>query len=286
MNRLGNILNKSQISASTGVRVVSILSGKGGVGKSVVAFNLAERAAAAGLKTILVDADIYCGNLHILANIIPSGGLDAFVKEQKSLSEAITRYNENLDILARSETGPLEQLASAMDVARCVDRLRQAASAYDLVIIDHSSGISDTATVFANASDMNLLLLVPELTSISDCYGLCKYLYQANQSVDCRLLINRVESDDEADHIWTKFAAMAEQFLGRVPSLAGTLPEDKAVRQSIASQRPIIEISPKSLVAQALAGIVRNLMAELSPTTVSNSTLEINSVTATAEVRE
>ena len=135
-------------------------------------------------------------------------------------------------------------------------------------------------------SVMNLLLLVPELTSISDCYGLCKYLYQANQAVDCRLLINRVESDDEADHIWTKFAAMAEQFLGRVPSLAGTLLEDKAVRQSIASQRPIIEISPKSLVAQALAGIVRNLMAELSPTTVGNSTLEINSVTATAEVRE
>jgi len=286
VNRPGNILNKSRIPASVEVRVVSILSGKGGVGKSVVAFNLAERAAAAGLRTLLVDADICCGNLHILANIIPSGDLDAFAKEQKSLSEVITRYNENLDILARSETGPLEQLASPLDVARYVGRLRQEAGAYDLAIIDHSSGISDTATVFANASDMNLLLLVPELTSISDCYGLCKYLYQANQAVDCRLLINRVESDDEADHIWTKFTAMAEQFLGRVPSLAGILPEDKAVRRSVASQRPIIEISPESLAAQTLAGIVRNLMAEFSPTISGNSTLEINSVTATAEIRE
>ena len=82
-------------SVPKGVTIVSILSGKGGVGKSVIAFNLAEPAAAARSKTLLVDADICCGNQHILANIDPGRGLDAFALGQANLADTVCGFNES-----------------------------------------------------------------------------------------------------------------------------------------------------------------------------------------------
>jgi flagellar biosynthesis protein FlhG len=268
------------------VRLVSVLSGKGGVGKSIIAFNLAERAAAAGQKILLVDADLCCGNLHILANVTPRAGLEAYAAGDCSLADAVASFNENLDILSRLETGPLEQLDSVTGIARWVKQIRDDSAAYDLIILDHGSGISDTITVLANASDANLLVLIPELTSLSDCYGLCKYLYQANPQIDCRLLINRIDADSETEYIWTKFAAMAEQFLGQVPSLAGSLPEDPTVRKSVGSQRPIAEISNEAPVVQALNELLRNLNGEAAPVSFSNSITTINNEPASADTRE
>ena len=100
------------------------------------------------------------------------------------------------------------------------------------------------------------------------------------------MLINRVEDDQEAQFIWTRFAALAEQFLGRVPALAGSLPEDTAVRQAVASQRALIEVSPESGVVQALTGIVRDLTQGTPPTRSQISTPAINSNPALAEIRE
>jgi len=286
VNRLKTALRGAGESVPKGVTMVSILSGKGGVGKSVIAFNLAERAAATGRKTLLVDADICCGNLHILANVDPGDGLDAFVLGQKNLNEAVCRYNENLDILARSASGPLPALQEVTEVAEFASQLRRQAIGYDLVIIDQGSGISNTATLLASAADSNLIVLLPELTSISDSFGLCKFLYQANQEIDCQILINRVESVHEAKYIWTRFAAMSEQFLGRVPSSAGSLPEDKAVRKAVASQRAIADMSPETSVIQALTDVAGALTGEPSSAGSRISTHAINSATAPADIRE
>ncbi len=279
MNRLQGILDP------TGSQLVSVLSGKGGVGKSVLSFNLADRAAAIGQRVLLLDGDLCCGNLHILANVDPADGLDAYAAGQKTLAESTVSYSSRLDILARSATGPLATLDSVTTVARWAERLRRDATEYDLVIIDHSSGISDTATLLAAASDINLLVAVPELTSISDCYGLCKYLYGANQTITCRLLINRTESDAEADQVWTKFAAMTEQFLGRVPGLAGSIPETGDIRRSVAHQRSIAAFAPEAAVLQRLDSIVGNLAAASSASATKTNS-GINNLTASADIRE
>ena len=286
MNRLEAALNGAGGSVTRGVTMVSILSGKGGVGKSVIAFNLAERAAVAGRKTLLVDADLCCGNLHILANVDPDNGLDAFALEQKNLTETVCHYGENLDILARSDSGPLPALQDVTEVAKFASQLRRQAGGYDLVIIDQGSGISNTATLLASAADSNLIVMLPELTSISDSFGLCKFLYQANQEIECQILINRVESDQEANYLWTRFAAMSERFLGRVPSLAGSLPEDKVVRKAVATQQTIAEVSPESNVVQTLTGIVEALTGQHPAGGSRISIYDINSTTAPADIRE
>ena len=285
MNKSGKGIHKSARTSAT-PRLVSIMSGKGGVGKSVIAFNLAERAAHLGLRTLLVDADLSCGNLHILANVDPGDGLDAFAFGQKSLSDTAVTIKDNLTLLARSSGDPTGPFASIEAAAALAARLRVEAHDHDLVVIDHGSGVSPSAAAFAQASDLNLLVLAPELTSIADCYGLCKYLYQTDRTMNCRVLFNRIESEGEAEYVWTRFTAMAEQFLGQTPGLAGALPEDPSVRQSVAGQRPASESAPEAPFVLALENVIRSLGREVSPRAASIQTREINVVTASADIRE
>jgi flagellar biosynthesis protein FlhG len=267
-------------------QLVSVLSGKGGVGKSILAFNLAERAAELGYLTLLVDADCACGNLHVLANVDPGGGFEKFASEQSAVADLVVSFNESLKLLPRSSYGPIESLSSISQIARCAARLRKDAAGYDLVVIDHGSGINPVATVFAGASDANLLIMVPELTSISDCYGLYKYLRQTDRAIDCRVVLNRMESDAEAEYLWARFAAVIEQFMGETPRRAGQIVEDDAVRRSVAEQRPISGIDPESLVLQALDKIIRDLSSGSVVATANNQSKTINVLTAPADIRE
>jgi len=285
VNNLGS-KSKAPERFSTAPKLVSLLSGKGGVGKSVIAFNLAERAAHLGFRTLLVDLDLSCGNQHILANVDPSDGLDAFIRERKSPADVAVTLGDNLALLARATSNPIDELVTVSSLAGLAARLRNEASKYDLVVIDHSSGIAASAAVFAAASDINLLVLIPELTSISDCYGLSKYLYQSGRTIDCRLLLNRIESDSEAEYVWTRFRAMAEQFLDQAPGLAGMLPEDAAVRQSVAGQKPLSATAPESPALRAIENVIRNLGWRIPAQTALSKTRDINVVTATADIRE
>ena len=142
------------------------------------------------------------------------------------------------------------------------------------------------ATVFAGASDANLLIMVPELTSISDCYGLYKYLRQTDRAIDCRVLLNRMESSAEAEYLWARFAAVIEQFMGETPRRAGLILEDEAVRRSVAEQRPISGIAAESNVLQALDDIVRDLRTASEVAAANNQPKTINVMTAPADIRE
>ena len=100
------------------VRLVSMLSGKGGVGKSVLAFNLAERLTAAGKRVLLIDLDVDCGNLHILANQACRYGVSQLVAEELTLAEAVTPVNDKLDLLAATGHGWPRPMTPAAGAAR------------------------------------------------------------------------------------------------------------------------------------------------------------------------
>ncbi len=262
-----NRLRLTQPAPKRGIQtppIISVLSGKGGVGKSVLAFNLAERAAAQKTSTLLVDADFSGGNLHILANCACGVGIAEFIDRGFSLNETITPVTDNLDLLGASHRYVDPENWSAATVARILARLRREAACYDLIVIDHSSGKSHTATLTAHGSDINLLAVVPELTSISDCYGLFKHLQDAPTSIDCRLLINRIESAEEADYLHKKFGAMTERFLGQSPRCAGFVFEDAVVRQAVGAQKPLSAINSESPVTAALSRMAQGLIRDLT----------------------
>jgi len=278
-------LEETLVAVAARPSVVSILSGKGGVGKSVIALNLAERLAARGQKVLLVDADLYGGNLHILANVTCEHGIEDILSHSLTVPEAITTVWAGVDLLASVAWESGKESVTVSSAANLAEQLREKATEYDTVIIDHSSGNSEFATVLANASDLNLMILVPELTSIADCFGLLKYLYRTNPSIDCRLLVNRVESDDEFEFLQTRFLAVADQFLDKAPAVLGFLSEDTSVRQAVASQAPLTRVAPQATVVQELNRICEGLGAGVPQKQSIETTERININPALADIR-
>lgn len=276
MNRLTReILNGGPV-------LISVLSGKGGVGKSVLAFNFAERMASRGNRVLLVDGDLTGGSLPVLANVDADSGLERYLAHSSPLVDAVVNVRDHLDLLGRSTIEPLPDMARLDQQADFVRRLRIEAAGYERIVIDQSSGVTDFATIVAGASDINLLVLVPELTSISDCYGLFKHLRNVCPDVDCHLLLNRTESDEESDDVFSRFAAMTEQFLGASPTLAGALPEEPLVKRAVALQRALVEVDPEVSILQRLSLVDERLFGTVAPDTISR----INNLTALADIRE
>jgi len=193
--------------------------------------------------------------------VATEGGFRQFANGSP-LPECITRVEGSFDILASDSPLTENPQPDVSSSAQTIHRLRYEASGYDYVVIDHGSGISDSSTVIAHGSDINLLVLIPELTSIADCYGLYKYLVNANDGIDCRLLVNRTVSSDEAEYVKSKFFTVTSRFLGRIPGFAGALSESGLVRQAVARQLPLVRLESEAPILQELTSVAQGLTGQ------------------------
>jgi len=260
LNRLKLNRSGEQQIISDGPKIISVLSGKGGVGKSVIAYNLADRIASRGNDVLLVDTDLDCGSIHVLANSSPECGIAEYMTEHATLKDATYAINDRLSILGSVDQDVMSELSDTAQTARFVARLRQDAAHYGYVIIDHESGKSASSVVITQGSDLSLLVLVPELMSISDCYGLFKCLVNTNPQTNCKLLINRAKDTEESIQLSREFNEMCRKFLGRSPALIGFLEESADFTASVASQKPLAAVCDKQAsVLQALDGIVSEI---------------------------
>lgn len=240
-------------------RMISILSGKGGVGKSVISFNLAVALSSQQARVLLVDADFGCGDLHLLANVAAEFGIGEYASEQLSLQEARLTLAPNLDLLPATWHETLGESRNMRFTASLVQRLREDANEYDFILIDHSSGRSNQTAMMAHASDLVLLVAIPELTSLSDAYGLYKHLISLGSAVSCGLLVNRTQSEDESLFIEDKFSALTGRFLGRPVALVGSIPEAEIMRKAIAAQRSVYAIDSQAHICQSFTELSRTL---------------------------
>jgi flagellar biosynthesis protein FlhG len=284
MNRL-----QFRRSGSAAPEVVSILSGKGGVGKSLVSFNLAFALAASGHRVLLVDADFSSGNLHILANARCEAGVRQYVSGDLGLSQAIVSLSDSIDLLGASYSGAIVDQFDITTTAHLIADLRRDGEQYDYILLDHASGISNAATVLAHGSNVCLLVLVPELTSIADAYGLYKYLIETNASLDCRLVVNRCQHVDEPGYIREKFTTLTDRFLGQAPGYLGHLEETPLVRRALALQRPLLQVDPEHHIVQQLTRLTERLTAAgsaVSEPEFSLSVTDDKKTPAAADIKE
>ena len=270
-------------------RFVSILSGKGGVGKTVIACNLAERIASRGCRVLLVDADFDLGNVHLLTNTVVDYGVGALAAGQLSLKEAVTGIFPRLDMLASESNQLTSALLDAAAARALMTVLRQQAQDYDLVVLDHSSGKSTAATAISLASELSLIVTVPELTALADGYGLLKHLTQSKTRSHGTMIVNRTTSPGEATYVREKLTAMAERFLNCPLSWLGALPEDPAVRDSISRQQLLCRVAAGSAMLTALDELALRLIQQLDlqrDTRSNRSEIQINESKVTADIKE
>ena len=278
---MGGVMTDHQV--LSGPRVTAIASGKGGVGKSVIAFNVAERLSRHG-RVMLIDGDFHTGNLHLLGNVVPEGGWQDICDGRASWEEVVVSMGPNLCLLA-SVGRPAEQAFPEINrLATFLSRLRQVMAGFDHILVDTASGVLPHTLLLLHAADEAVLVTTPELTSLSDCYALYKVLTTHNRHLNASLLINQVERDEDVVYIHQKFASITEQFLGRRPTRRGYLSRDRALIEAVAHQQSVAQWGPDSIVGAQLARLADGLAGRAADENTTSKTINITALGA--DIRE
>jgi flagellar biosynthesis protein FlhG len=269
--------------------VIPVLSGKGGVGKSVIALNLGAAAARQGYRCLIIDADWYFGNIHILANAIPSFSLADIITGDLPYQKALLKISDNLDFIAAPSSAAEVPELDVTLLEAFIKKIRNIPGIYDFIIIDTPSGDLDIIRPVVSHSGLNLVIIMPELTSIADGYGLLKYLVKRRETSPTYIFINRADSGTDCEYIYQKLTVLTHRFLGLIPRWGGYLLNDRHVTDSVACQRSIVETAPNSSAAVQIVKLFNLLSKERSQgilSTKKSCQPSINSEVSLAEIKE
>lgn len=246
------------------LRVVAVTSGKGGVGKTTVAVNLAVALAERGLRVLLFDADLGMANVHIFAGVTPRGTLLDVVEGRATLAQ----------ILSNGPAG-VRVVCGASGVARLADlnqrvveflggELARLAGAFDLLMIDTGAGISSQVMRFLAMANEIVVVATPNLAATLDAYGLIKVVREARLPARIHVLVNQSEDDAQAESVFERIHRCAERFLQFSPLNLDGLRRDPAIEAANQSRQPLVLATPQNENARRFATIAERL-AELEP---------------------
>ena len=243
---------RSMARARPRATVIAVTSGKGGVGKSNVAVNLAIRFARSGKDCVLLDADLGLANADVLCNVdLPH-----------NLSHVIARKRELRDVLVTAPGG-FRLIGGASGLARMADltdddrrRLLEALAELeqqaDVILIDTGAGISPNVLGFTRAADHVLVVTTPEPTAITDAYAVIKVVSRDPGQRRISLLVNQARSPAEARTVHDRIARVAKQFLGATVFDAGHVMADEAVPTAVRSRVPFVLSTPHCPAGQCI----------------------------------
>lgn len=245
-------------------RVISITSGKGGVGKTNFTVNLALAAQQSGLKAVVFDADLGLANIDIVLGLLPKYNLTHVLRGEKTIREIVAYGHNNLPVIAGgSGVTELVNLAD-WQISRFINGLNELEDMADLILIDTGAGLSNNVMSFVYAATEVIVVTTPEPTAITDAYAVIKLLSRRR---DCRvlLMVNRAQNQREAETTYQKMARAADKFLSFPLVFLGWLPDDPAVAQSVKQQRPFLLEAPHSAVSASLRQLASNLFEQGLP---------------------
>jgi flagellar biosynthesis protein FlhG len=239
-------------------RIITIASGKGGVGKTNISTNLALAYAKLGKKVVLMDADLGLANVNVVLGIIPKYNLYHLIRKQKTMKEIILDTRYGIQIVAGASGFAKIANLDEEERSHFVKELAELSSA-DVIIIDTSAGVSNNVLSFVAAADEAIIVTTPEPTAITDAYGIIKIIATEidNLGLSLKLVVNRVKSVTEGKRVAERVINIAGQFLNLKVDYLGYVYEDPSVGQSVLKQRPFMDADPKgkaSMCVQHLAG--------------------------------
>lgn len=245
-------------------RVITITSGKGGVGKSSMSVNLALSIAKTGKKVLLFDADLGLANINVMLGVIPKYNLYHVVKGTKSLNEIIIKTPEGLDLIAGASGYSILANLNITEREKLINEFEKLPY-YDIMIIDTGAGVGSNVIGFTLPADEIIVVTTPEPTAITDAYGIIKSIVLQSTDKNIKLLVNRVASSLEAKKVLERVVNISNQFLNVKVESAGYIFEDEHVSKSIRHQKPFINEFPKSRAAacvQLITGRLLNVKIE------------------------
>ncbi len=217
-------------------RVISISSGKGGVGKTFTSVHLAAHAANKGLKVLLIDADLGLANVDVMLGIESPGTIHSLLTGESQFEELIVHCPQGFDVLPGGSG--LYELTSlnVSEQQTILDTLREAGQSYDLILIDTAAGIGENVLYFASAAETALVVLTPDPTALTDAYALIKVLSQQRGVRRFMVIINQTDEID--GHVtFKRLLSVADRYLDVYLDYIGHIPQHTSVRKAIQQQR-------------------------------------------------
>lgn len=260
-------------------KIITISSGKGGVGKSSSAVNLALLLSQQGFKTCLFDADANLANINIMLKLVPEFTLEHVVTGEKTLDD-ITLHKAGLQIIP-GYSG-LSDFVTLTDKQRqnLLKALQELKTKCDYLIIDNPAGISKAILSYIKFSDINIIIITPEPTSLTDAFSLIRTATKNINRKKYQIIVNNVKNKAVADNIFKRFSMAVEKYISCPISYLGHIVSDELVTSSICLQNPVVlqhptsnasscfnEISEKliTLRAQAIKKSIQKSPVNISP---------------------
>lgn len=233
--------------------VITVTSGKGGVGKTNVVANLAVALSRAGKEVLVLDADLGLGNIDVLLGLVPRYTLEHVLAGSHHLSDIVMKGPAGIHVLPASSGLP--QLTALTDAQQLLlqSELEEVAKTVDVLLIDTGAGISPNVTYFAAAAQETVVVISPEPTSLTDAYALIKVLCRQHRERKFRVLVNMVKSQRDATQTFRKLDAAAHRFLNINLEYLGYIPFDDYLSMSVLEQKAVTECFPHAPASRAFA---------------------------------
>lgn len=263
--QLRNVVKqKNQETSSNFASVITITSGKGGVGKSNLAVNLAVWFQRKGKRVIIFDADLGLANVEVMFGAVPKYNLGDLIYCGKSISEIITKGPMDIGFISGgSGIAGLNNLTKEQ-ILYLVQSLSELNELADIIIVDTGAGISDSVMEFVLASPEILLVSTPEPSSLTDAYSLLKALYRnplfEKEKARIRVVANKVNSIQEGEAVFNKLNSTVSQFLKGNIDFLGMIPQDAELDNAVRSQKIISLEKSSASSSKAFEILVDNYM--------------------------
>jgi flagellar biosynthesis protein FlhG len=241
-------------------RIITVTSGKGGVGKTNLSVNMALAFARLGKKVIVMDADLGLANVNVMLNMIPKYNLYHVIKKQKTIREILVETEYGISIVAGASG--FSQIANMGEEDRrdFISELDSLTNA-DIIIIDTSAGVSSNVLDFIAAADDAVIITTPEPTAITDAYGIIKIIATEYDSVNMglKLVVNRSKGAAQAKGVADRMINIAGQFLNLKLDYLGFIYDDVSVPHAVLRQKPFMVVDPKCKASICVQHIVERM---------------------------
>ena len=262
--QLRNIIKANNNQKRPLARVITVTSGKGGVGKSNTAINLAIQFRKMGQRVIILDADFGLANIEIMFGTVPKHNLCDLIYQGKNIKEIITWGPGDVGFISGGSG-----IAGLSNLSRdyliyIIQNLAELDAIADVIIIDTGAGISDAVFEFLVASGEILLVTTPEPTSITDSYSLLKALNRhprfSKDESKIKVIANKVEKPEDGNALFNKLNVVVQRYLKLPITYLGAIPQDDKLSQAVMQQTPVSLANPMAKSAKSYEMIAATLM--------------------------
>jgi flagellar biosynthesis protein FlhG len=244
-------------------RIITVTSGKGGVGKSNFVVNLAIALQQMGKKVLIFDADVGMGNDDVLMGFLPRYNVFDVIYNGKEIDEVIITGPSGVKLLpGGSGIAKVEELTN--DQRETFIKKLESISGLDYILMDTGAGINRSVLGFVACCEELVVLTTPEPTSLTDAYSLLKAINHFKIKSSAKVVINRAIDENEAILTYNKFNNAVGNFLKMKLEYLGSIAEDKRLIQAVRSQQPFMISFPNCEASQDVNKIARKLIGNES----------------------